>query len=224
MLVITADQVNSRGTDDIVGTTLGNLNDRYGSALPLPVDRNAGDELQAIAPDGPVALSLVLELTRTGRWSVGLGVGAIGRPLPTATREASGTAFIAAREAVGAAKRSPTRFAVRNADATAGATPRGATLAADTEALLNLLLALRERRTAQGWQVFDLLEDGLTQKNAATRLGISPQAVGDRMSAAGVRMEREAHAPLARLLDDLASVGDATGDTMSSHTKGDAKG
>ena len=46
MFVITADQVDSRSRPDIVGETLGRLNQEHGVRLVLPVDRNAGDELQ----------------------------------------------------------------------------------------------------------------------------------------------------------------------------------
>jgi DNA-binding NarL/FixJ family response regulator len=199
VFVITADQVDSRHTADLVTPTVARLDDAYSSALALPVDRNAGDELQALIVDPQSAVEIVLDLARTGAWSIGLGAGAVELPLASATRKTRGPAFIAARAAVDAAKRSPQRFAFRYEAATS--TPD----ATDFEALMLLLLAVRDRRTEQGWQVYDLLAQGRTQKDAADALGISPQAVSDRMSVAQVRIDLEAHAPLGRLLSRLST-------------------
>ena len=198
MFVITADQVDSRTRPDIVAATLTRIGERFGDSLALPADRNAGDELQALTPDAGTALHLVLELTRSAEWSVGLGCGSVRMPLPAATREATGDAFVAARTAVTRAKRMPTRFAV---EAIADPQP-----ADDAEALLALLLTLREGRTAAGWELYDLVQTGLTQAEAGARLGITPQSASDRARAAGLRVEFAAIEPLTRL---LASLDDA---------------
>jgi DNA-binding NarL/FixJ family response regulator len=197
MFVITADQVDSRHTADLVSTTVARLDEAFRPGLALPVDRNAGDELQALVLDAETAVAMILDLTRAGTWSVGLGAGAVELPLAAATRETRGPAFIAARAAVESAKRSPQRFACRNesTDHTNDAS--------DFESLMLLLLSLRDRRTEQGWQVYDLLARGRTQRDAAEVLGITPQAVSDRMSVAQVRIDLEAHEPLARLLSRL---------------------
>jgi DNA-binding NarL/FixJ family response regulator len=200
MFVITADQVDSRHTADLVSSALVRLDERFRHGLALPVDRNAGDELQALVMDPQTAIAMVLDLTRTGQWSVGLGAGAVELPLAAATRETRGPAFIAARAAVDSAKRSAQRFAFRHE------TPTPTPDATDFEALMLLLLAVRDRRTEQGWQVYDLLAQGRTQKDAAEALGITPQAVSDRMSVAQVRIDLEAHAPLGRLLSRLSST------------------
>lgn len=198
MYVITADQVDSRNTADIVATTLARLNAEHGDHLALPVDRNAGDELQVLTSDAGTTLAIILELTRGGRWSVGLGVGAVREPLPTATREASGDAFVAAREAVERAKKAATRFAVeRRGDAS------GQPSADDAERLVNLALLIRERRTPAGWELYDLLTEGLTQSEAASRLGITPPSASARARAAGIRTELAAHDSLTRLLQDV---------------------
>jgi hypothetical protein len=72
--------------------------------------------------------------------------------------------------------------------------------------MLDLLLVLRSRRTPEGWEVHDLLETGITQSEAAARLGITPQAVSLRAQAAELRAEESARAPLARLLGGLDNV------------------
>ena len=215
MFVITADQIDSRHSPDMVGDTVAHLDTRFGESLALPADRNAGDELQALATDATAAIAIVLDLTRSGTWSVGLGTGDVELPLAKATREGRGPAFIMAREAVTAAKKSPLRFALR------AATNRTDLSASDVEAMILLLLAVRDRRTDQGWQVYDLLEAGHTQRAAASALGITPQAVSDRMSVAQVRIDLEAQAPLARVLAGLDEAsGDASTPTPTRESKG----
>lgn len=192
MFVVTADQVGSRRRADIVAPTLDALETRFADRLALPPDRNAGDELQALTADAATALDLVLTLTREGAWSVGLGIGRVRLPLPGNTREATGDAFVAARTAVTRAKRAPARFA-----ASAEVAPEPA---ADVEALVTLLLTLREGRTTAGWELYDLVVAGLTQAEAGARLGITPQSASDRARAAGLRVELAALPALTRLL------------------------
>jgi hypothetical protein len=198
VFVITADQVASRGHPDLVTGAMADLDDRFGDSLTLPVDRNAGDEVQALTAHAGTALRIALHLTRHRQWSVGLGCGDVRMPLPDATREATGDAFVAARAAVTRAKRRPTRFAV---EAVVQPQP-----AQDAEALLDLLLTLREGRSAAGWELYDLVADGMTQREAGARLGITPQSASDRARAAALRVELAAIEPLTRL---LASLDDA---------------
>jgi hypothetical protein len=229
MLVITADQVRSREGTDLAGSTLDELNRRFGEELILPVDRNAGDEIQVIAPNGSVALEIILALARSGHWSIGLGTGTIRMPLPQATREASGTAFIAARNAIVRAKKRTTRFAAEeyragdehgaaeeDADT---ATNQTRANAADAEALIDLLLTLRSRRTEEGWELFDGITSGLNQSEVARKLGISAQAVSSRAKIAGIRVELASHEALARLLDDLDHEYRGTGHQETDYRK-----
>jgi hypothetical protein len=206
MFVITADQVHSRRRDDAAGSTRDRINREHGPALVLPADRNAGDEIQMLSEDPATTLHLVLELTRDREWSVGLGSGDVRLPLPEATREASGTAFFAARDAVNEAKKRQTRFAVKaqhlgDPELTESATAS----AANIEALIDLLLVIRRRRTPPGWELYDLVKQGMTQQDAAARLSISPPAASARASAANIRIEQAAVPALTKLLHDLQS-------------------
>jgi hypothetical protein len=215
MFVITADQIDSRRHADIVGDTIERLNRDHGERLALPVDRNAGDELQALTADAAIALAITLELTRTRQWSVGVGVGSIRLPLPSATREASGTAFFAARDAVTRAKKQPSRFAIETDDRPqpdAGGTQPWPT-AADAEGLVDLLLLLRERRSAAGWQLYDLVVTGMPQNEAARRLGISAPAANSRARAGGLKAELASVGALTRLLENLDRVATGTDET-----------
>jgi hypothetical protein len=223
VFVVTADQIDSRGRDDAAGATRDSINKRYGHALALPADRNAGDEIQMLTVEPATALDLVLDLTRTGQWSVGLGCGAVRGPLPEATREASGPAFFSARDAVLRAKRRQTRFAVdvpagghtdqaqrANAPDAAQDADSLSTAAENAESLIDLLLVIRDRRTGPGWELFDLLASGLTQQDAAARLSISAPAASSRARAANIKQELAAIPALTKLLHDLDQLATET--------------
>ncbi|MBF4619071.1 DNA-binding protein [Clavibacter sp. VKM Ac-2873] len=214
MFAITADQKASRHDIDRAGTGRDDLAARYAGRLALPVDRTSGDEVQALVADAATALDIVLLLTRAGHWSVGLGIGTVRMPLPRATREATGPAFIAARDAVTTAKRSATRFALATDPPTAradGGPASGLPGAAEVEALITLLLLARDRRTPQGWDVVDRMSDGGTQREVAAALGITPQAVSTRLRTTGWRAERAAIPGLEALLAHLDAGASAAG-------------
>jgi hypothetical protein len=195
VFVLTVDQVDSRRSGDRVGALLPDLGARWGTTIVLGPDRTAGDEFQMVAGDAAGALDLVLELTRRDGWSVGLGVGDVVEPLPPTTREATGSAFVAARDAVERAKRAPHRFALTS-------TLRTAPLdGADVEALIDLLLEVRGRRSPEGWAVADRLTPGTTQAAVAHDLGITAQAVSLRARAAGIRLETRAVPAIVRALE-----------------------
>jgi len=190
MFVITADQVDSRHRLDLASAAVLELNERWRPRLLLPVDRTAGDEIQLMPVDGATMLEIVLHLTRSAAWSVGCAIGAVTTPLPENTREASGPAFIDARDAVDAAKKRDTRFAFRGPGT-------------ELEPLIDLVLLLRARRSPAGWELYDRLVDGMTQTDAAAALGITPQAASKRTRAASIRAELAATVTLAALLDGV---------------------
>jgi hypothetical protein len=198
VIVLTADQVASRENPDIVGAMVDRLNEEFAGSLMLPADRTAGDELQLLPADGETALAAVLLMSRQGTWSIGCGIGDSKQPLGPSVRESSGNAFVAARAAVDRAKKRPTRFALETEPASESAS--------DTEALVDLLLVLRARRSAEGWELHDLLTAGATQAQAAAQLGITPQAASKRARAAELRVEQAATGALGRLLGTLDTV------------------
>lgn len=203
MFVIIADQIGSATDTDRVGAALDELVARFGAAYPLPPERTAGDELQALSDDAATALETALHLLRSPHWRVGLGIGAVRLPLPRSIREAAGPAFVAARAAIERSAKRPTRWAAVGAE---GAAPRGEQLGA----LVDLLLVHRGRWSAPGWQLHDLLEEGLSQADAAERLGVTPQATSKRARAAGLRVEADARRALIGLLGDLGATVEKT--------------
>lgn len=194
MFVVTADQRASRTHDDLVPGELAALAPIVHGRVALPPERTTGDEMQLATEDPDAVMDVCLHLTRAGVWSVGVGVGAIETPLPSETRAGRGPAFIHARDAVERAKSAAGRLAVTSGDAEA---------AGDVEALIQLLVDLRDRRSAQGWELTDLLAGGMTQRQAAVRLGITDSAVSRRAGAAGLRTEEAAIPALARALRRL---------------------
>lgn len=192
MIAVTADQIDSRHGDDLADEALAALLSLGADRYALPPDRTAGDEVQALARDGRAALDASLALLRTGAWRVGIGIGRVRRPLADVTRAVGGSAFVNARTAVEEARRQPFRCAVIADDARQTAT---------IQPLVDLLLYFRHRRTRPGWEMWDLMESGFSQKEAARRLGITPQAASRRALAAGVRLDASAREALASILD-----------------------
>jgi len=197
------DQQGSRRVGDLVEPLLGELADLAGApGVVRSFERTVGDEVQAVLADADLVVDLALRMLRRGGWSVGIGAGEVDEPLPTSARAGSGEAFVLARTAVERAKsRSrPVPLAVEG---------RASGPACDAEALLTLLGAVLVRRTGHGWAVVDALAGGSpdrTQGAVAADLGITQQAVSQRLRTA-LWSEEAAVRPLAaRLLVEAAAV------------------
>lgn len=219
MFVMTIDQQKSTSRGDLVPQLLDRLG-RHAADLPgirLPFERTVGDEVQGVLDDPLSVVAVVLDVVRAGGWRTGLGIGGVQEPLPGHSREASGPAFVHARVAVERAKGRSTAVpvAVEGTDAAR---------AAEVEAILRLLGAVVERRTPLGWEVVDLLRPApwsaagtsqpgssaevqardlgaaTTQKEIARTLGISEQAVSQRVRSALWSEEQAAWPLAARLL------------------------
>ena len=235
MIVLTVDQRGSTYASDRVPEVLEELarltSGRDG--IVVPFERTVGDEVQAILAVGQagaqVAVDLALHLLRDQGWSVGIGVGSVEGPLPAVSREARGFAFYRARDAVERAKTrgKGTSIAVEgpppgSGPAGQGAVGRDATepdRAAEVEALLRLLAAIRARRTPQGWEVADTLaslEDKQgRQRIVAQSLNVSEQAVSQRVRAALWQEEEAVRPVVVRLLGELSSSTSEASDVAS---------
>jgi hypothetical protein len=193
--VLTVDQRASRRGPDRVGAVLERLNGTV--PVVLAFERTAGDEFQGVLADSGTVVDTVLQLVRLGGWSIGIGAGPVETPLPRSTRAAAGPAFLSARRAVDAAKQRPSRLAVR------GAVPADA---GDAQAVLTALAVILERRSDQAWEAIELVGSRRTQAQAAVALGISRQAVGQRLAAGLWDLERELRPTAARLLARAAAA------------------
>jgi hypothetical protein len=196
VFVLTVDQRHSRRTTDRVEALLRDLSPRRRD-LVRAFERTAGDEVQGVVASPDVVVDLVLLLVRDRAWSVGVGVGPVDDPLPESTRAGSGPAFLAARAAVTAAKSRSTCLAV------SGSEQVGARRA---QTALDLVAALLQRRTERGAEAASLAHQGLNQLQVAARLGVSKQAVSQRLQAADWYLE----APGRELAAYLLSEADGT--------------
>ena len=199
MFVLTVDQQGSRRVGDRVDALLRELAPLAGrDGVVRAFERTVGDEVQALLDDAELTVDVALRLLRTEAWSVGIGVGEVDEPLPASARAGSGPAFVLARAAVERAKSRTRPVAL----AVEGAVPERAR---DAESVLTLLGAVLARRSPAGWAVVDAfgtLGQEATQDAVAAHLGVTQQAVSQRLRAAMWAEEVAARPVAARLLTE----------------------
>ncbi|MBF4992856.1 MarR family transcriptional regulator [Arthrobacter gandavensis] len=199
MFVLTIDQKDSRNNADRVPELLELLRPEE---LELPFERTVGDEVQALASSADAAVNAALAALRQGGWSVGIGVGTVGLPLPASSREAGGEAFIAARAAVDRAKKTGDRPPLAVA-AAPEAGEEAAEAAAHAEAVLVLIAGLVCGRSEAEWRILEHVDPHKwgAQSAAARMLGVSSQAVSNAVQRARWQEEWAARPAAAVLLD-----------------------
>ncbi|AIY03840.1 MULTISPECIES: MarR family transcriptional regulator [Arthrobacter] len=205
MYVLTIDQRGSRTHGDKVPALLAALDD---IDVILPFERSVGDEIQGLLGEPGAVVEAAMRVLRLQEWYVGLGVGSVDLPLPASAREASGAAFVAAREAVESAKKLGDRVPVRVQSGADGDRTDGAWAAA-AEAVLVLVGDVVRGRSAAEWRVLDALDaaPGVAQKDIAAQLGITPQAVSKAIVRSGRLEELNGRKAAVLLLSQLVSAG-----------------
>ncbi|GAA1768163.1 hypothetical protein GCM10009795_013140 [Nocardioides hankookensis] len=200
VVVLTVDQRGSRTSPDRIPEMLAGL-----AAVParLGFERTVGDELQGVLDDGTAVADTVERLLRADGWNIGVGVGVVEEPLPDHTRAGRGPAYLHARSAVTAAKTSPWHTRVVGDDPAARA----------LETTIWLWAAVLARRSSRGWEVADLVAEGLSYAEVGERLGISQSAVSQRAQAAGIVEGRRAHELVAGLTHHLIGKGGVADDS-----------
>lgn len=192
--------VDRRGSRDVAESlSMPEHRDRFDRVLPRPVltwQISAGDELQALYESPADALHAVLALADERGWHVGVGIGAVNTPLPENVNEATGPAFVAAREAVGASK-----------DTGYPAIRSSSEWAAHAQSVLTLACAVRLRRTDTAKEATELAERGFTQQRIAQELDIAQSSVSRRLSSALWSQEQSVH-PAVISLFELADSGE----------------
>lgn len=194
---MTIDQQGSRRRGDKVPGLLETVSAHLAATAPdavvLPFERTVGDEIQGVLNSAEAVVDVALLLQRGGGWSVGIGAGPVDLPLAASSRASSGDAFVAARDAVERARSRAVPVPVAVAGTQAG-------VAAEAEAIVQLLAAVARRRTDAGWAAIDAAR-GRTQREAAKDLGISAQAVSQRLRTALWDEEIGVRPVAARLLE-----------------------
>lgn len=211
MYALTADRRDSRsqtGTLDMAGHR-----DRLAAAHPecyRPWQVSAGDELQVLFARSEPTVEAALSLAETGRWHVGVGLGALDEPVPATVAEATGEALQSARVAVEAAKKAPSHAAIRSPR-------RAAASARDADALLALLASVRQRRTPPAREATALADQGLTQEQIARLLEIDQSSVSRRLRSALWHQESDARRLLVELFARAHRLGLDAGASDAQH-------
>ncbi len=133
------------------------------------------DELTTSVEEPEDALNLIMALLSDGQWAIGVGVAA---GTDDAAEEA---AHRAAERAAGSRAGQVRAQVVETSPSTA---------APDLSAVFALLAHVLHKRTLEGREATSLVRRGLTQSDAAAELGISKQAMSQRLQAAGWPAER----------------------------------
>ncbi len=196
MFVLTVDQQSSRTGPDRVPELLTAVED---VSTVLPFVRTVGDEVQAVLDSSSQVVRACVAIARAGQWSVGLGLGEAEQPLPDSSDQARGEVFIAARNAVEAAKNAWSPLCVE----TAAKGERDVKNAQDAQTVLRLMFDLTARATDAQWQVIDALRNTpeSSQAQIAQDLKISQQAVSKSLRAGRAEGIMEAIDCAERLLD-----------------------
>ena len=122
------------------------------------------EDIRSDVADAEGALNLIMALLSDGNWAIGLGIA-----------DSSGAAS-AATKAVGT-RPGQVRVIVDKQHAS--------TEAADIAAVFSLMAHVLHKRTYEGREATSLVRRGMNQNEAAATLGISKQAMSQRLQAAG---------------------------------------
>lgn len=204
MFVLTIDQRDSRTTGDKVPQLLAHLK----KVLPAPrlaFGRTVGDEVQGIVDTPNEVIAVARFLLRNRDWYLGVGVAPHDGVLPRRSADASGAAFVLARDAVEDAKvsRGSTQVSVRSMDRKK---------AEHAQALLRLLGVTYVGRSDAAWEAIDELcgydgtPSGLSQKDVAQILNVSNAAISKRLRVAAYDEEMAVLPLAAMLLEQLDAV------------------
>lgn len=200
-IVLIADQIQSRQSTDAVPDALEQL---AATDTLLPFERTAGDEIQGLLATPEAAIDAISLLVRAQVWSIGIGVGDVETPLASSTREARGSAYLAARRAIEEAQNSASRIRLVHAVEHDEADPA----AHDAETVLHLVAPLVRERTEAVWEAVDLLTSGKTQTQIGEELGIAQSSISRRLARAHVEEVNRGWELATRLLARAAGLGE----------------
>ena len=128
------------------------------------------EDIRSQVADAEAALNLIMALLSDGNWAIGLGIA------DGSDNSAPSDASATATDAVGT-RAGQVRVIVDRQNAT--------TEAADIAATFALMSHVLHKRTYEGREATSLVRRGMNQNEAAATLGISKQAMSQRLQAAG---------------------------------------
>ncbi len=216
MFAVTIDQRSSRSAGDRVPELLESLAEACADNPPIAgFDRTVGDEVEGLFDDAAGVVAAVRAALAAGDWHIGLGIGSV-ESVGRNVREARGSAFVAAREAVERAKVSGEVEVRQGADVNISPLALEA-----SQVVFQLLGALLADRTDAQREVSDLFDAGFTGREAAAALGVSPSAVSQRRTASRYDLETRGWAVLSEL---LGRIGDEVDARLDAERKAKTKG
>lgn len=177
-----------------LGELVTGLNREFGTSLMARLTITLGDEFQGVLSDPGVlpdlTWRLAVGLPEMRIWT-GVGRGAIETELRDEAVGMDGPAFHRARDALEEAKRSRRHGGVFEGFGDDDPVLGG---------LARMVDRLRADLTDAQTEAVDLARRGMTQREVAERLGVTPQAVSQRLAAAGWKALREGEEALEILL------------------------
>jgi hypothetical protein len=189
VFVVTVDQRRSRRGAIDAERFAARLNEAAAQGAARQFEVTVGDELQGVVQTPEALVEAVRAIAADGHWWTGVGVGEV--QLEASARRSSGPAFVRARKAVERAKRLPWRLAVEGSGEEAR----------KLESAFGLWLTVLDERTPKGWETVELRRAGRSEQEIAAQLGITQQAVNQRLRAAHFLAEESGTA----LLHSLAA-------------------
>jgi hypothetical protein len=181
-VVVTIDERRSRRSPGSRAGELAELlNSQPDVPTSLPFEVTVGDELQGVLAYAMTVVPVLRVITRQRGWWVGIGIGHI-EVFGESARVTTGTAFVQARRAVDRAKKLPWGVAVEGT---------GWTRVNELDRATALWVTLLQMRSPRGWETVDLRLRGLTEPEIASSLGITQQAVNQRLRAAFFAQDAE---------------------------------
>jgi hypothetical protein len=192
--VVTIDGRKSRKTPGSRASELVQvLNSEPDIPTLLPFEVTVGDEVQGVLAEPTALVALLRKVERERAWWVGIGLG-YANELGLTPRVSTGPIFIDARIAVDRAKKLPWGVATES---------RVWRRAADLERAIALWVTLLQMRSPRGWETVDLRQRGFTELEIAETLGVTQQAVNQRLRAAFFTQDEEGAVLINHLLSEV---------------------
>jgi len=210
---VIGDIIGSRNVDDRaglqrqLGAGLADVNRRYANQIASKYLLTIGDEFQGLLRTSE-NIDRILASLRVAVHPVdlrfGIGVGGLVTPLQEQAIGMDGPCFQRARAAIERAKERSTQIEVECGEAHPG-----------FEIYCQLYSGMRRSWTERQRQIIDLSMSGMEGVDIARLLEISPPAVSQHLSAAGVTYVRKATASWHELLAFIEAKGTVSGEVKS---------
>lgn len=140
------------------------------------------EDIQATVDTAEAACDTTMALLSAGDWAVGIGV-LVDDSLPEPELAATQALSLAAMTLGTHARSGQVKVGVKRGNR------KDQAWSADVQAVFTMLAHILSKRTSEGREATSLVRSGMNQNEAAAELGISKQAMSQRLQAAGWQAE-----------------------------------